>query len=70
MKTIKFKTNIKCEGCINAVTPHLKEINAIEQWTVDTSVPEKVLTVSGADDVTQEVIEKLKNAGYIAELIP
>ena len=70
MKTIKFKTNIKCEGCITAVTPHLKEIETIDQWTVDTNVPEKVLTVTGTEDLTQQVIDKLKKAGYVAELIP
>ena len=70
MKTLKFKTNIKCGGCIETVTPHLDSVSGLESWSVDTNVPEKVLTVSGtADALTEEVINTLKKAGYEAELI-
>ncbi|MET1056211.1 MAG: cation transporter [Pedobacter sp.] len=70
MKTLKFKTNIKCGGCIATVTPHLDAVAGLDSWTVDTTAPEKVLTVSGnADALTEEVINTLKKAGYDAELI-
>lgn len=70
MKTLKFKTNIKCGGCIETVTPHLDAVNGLDQWTVDTNVPEKILTVTGSTDtLTDEVIETLKKAGYQAELL-
>ena len=70
MKTLKFKTNIKCGGCIETVTPHLDHVNGLESWSVDTQVPEKILTVSGKnDDLAEEVINTLKKAGYNAELI-
>ena len=70
METIKFKTNIKCGGCIETVTPHLNSISGIDHWEVDTTVPEKVLTVKGtAEALSQEVIDHLKKAGYQAELI-
>jgi copper chaperone len=70
MKTVKFKTNIKCGGCIETVSPHLNALDGLESWSVDTDVPEKVLTVSGnAEDLTEEIIKTLKKAGYEAELI-
>ncbi|SEA43247.1 heavy-metal-associated domain-containing protein [Pedobacter hartonius] len=70
MKTLKFKTNIKCDGCITTVTPHLDALPGLEQWTVDTNVPDKILTVTGSTEaLTQEVIDTLKKAGYQAELI-
>lgn len=70
MDTIKFITNIKCGGCIDTVSPHLNALAAVEEWTVDTSVPEKILTVKGdAAAITPEVIAALKKAGYSAEVI-
>lgn len=47
MKIIKFKTDINCGGCLATVTPILNGANFISNWQVDTSHPEKVLTVSG-----------------------
>ncbi len=70
METLKFKTNIKCGGCIASVTPHLNNLSGVDKWEVDTQNPDKVLTVqanSGLD--SQKVIDTLKGAGYSAEKI-
>lgn len=68
METLKFKTNIKCGGCIATVTPFLNEQKEISAWTVDTTRPEKVLTVEG--DVSPEtVMSTLGKAGFTAEKI-
>ncbi|WP_367866513.1 heavy-metal-associated domain-containing protein [Pedobacter sp. WC2423] len=70
METLKFKTNIKCGGCIATVTPHLNAMNGLEQWNVDTEVADKVLTVTGdADNLQQAIEETLKKAGFHGELI-
>lgn len=70
MKTIKFKTNIKCGGCTATVTPHLDALNSVDSWNVDTNVPEKVLTVSGDErTLTEDVISALEKAGFKAEQI-
>ncbi len=45
MNTLKFKTNINCGGCIAKVTPFLDKAEGIASWSVDTNVPEKILTV-------------------------
>lgn len=68
METLKFKTNIKCGGCIAAVTPHLNKLSDIEKWEVDTQNPDKILTVEGKAGIDdQEIIDTLENAGYKAE---
>lgn len=67
METLKFKTNIKCGGCIAAVTPYLNKVNEIKKWEVDTINPDKVLTVEAENMSAQEVIAKIKEAGYTAE---
>ncbi|WP_210466600.1 heavy-metal-associated domain-containing protein [Rufibacter roseolus] len=65
MSTLKFKTNIKCGGCISAVTPALDSTSGIQNWAVDTANPDKILTVEG--DVTAEkVIQAVTKAGYTA----
>lgn len=67
MKTLTFKTNIKCGGCIATVTPFLNNVVGIEKWEVDTTNPDKVLTVTG-ETITAESIETaIKQAGYTIE---
>lgn len=68
METLKFKTNIKCSGCIATVTPFLNDIPEISKWEVDTENPEKILTVEAGDELDEEtVISTLEKAGYTAK---
>jgi copper chaperone len=70
METLKFKTNIKCGGCIAAVTPALNTLDGVDKWDVDTANPDKILTVELNDGLTaNEVINALKSKGYNAEKI-
>jgi copper chaperone len=69
MKTLKFKTNIKCGGCIAAVTPFLNKVQGIENWEVDTVNPDKILTVNADNLSAEEVLTAIKAAGYTAESI-
>lgn len=68
METLKFKTNIKCGGCIAAVTPYMNELKSVSSWKVDTEHPDKVLTVEG-NIPAPELINVLDKAGYKAEKI-
>ena len=68
MKTIKFKTNIKCTGCLAQVGPALNETAGENQWEVDLDSSEKTLTVEG-DLKEAEIIAAVKKAGYTAERI-
>lgn len=68
MEAKKFKTNIKCSGCVATVTPHLNEVAGEDNWQVDLTDPSKLLTVTG--DVGEEKVkEALRKAGYNAEKV-
>lgn len=69
METLKFKTTINCGGCVATVTPHLNQIKGIEKWSVDTANSQKILTVEASGLRPEVIVEKLKEAGYKAELL-
>lgn len=69
MNTLKFKTTIKCGGCIATVTPFLNKIEGISTWSVDTNSPDKILTVETETVSPDEITNTLKGAGYQANLI-
>lgn len=62
----KFKTNIKCEGCVAKVTPHLNETVGENKWRVDLNDPSKTLTVEVEVD-EDSIREALQRAGYKGE---
>ena len=67
MKTVQFKTNIKCSGCVATVTPELDKVAGENKWKVDLESPDRILTVSteeGKETIIQEAVRK---AGYKAE---
>ncbi len=67
METLKFKTNIKCGGCIAAVTPILNNIPEISKWEVDIENPEKTLTIQADEQLeVATVVDALEKAGYTA----
>ncbi len=65
---MKFKTTIKCSGCVEKVTPFLNEAVGNEKWQVDTQNPAKVLTVQDEAD-RAKVIKAVEKAGFRAEPI-
>ena len=67
MDTLKFKTNINCGGCVATVTPFLNKEKSIEKWQVDTTNPNKILTVEGSAVNEEEVIEAIVKAGFKIE---
>ena len=67
MKTLKFKTNINCGGCIATAKPFLDAVPAVKSWEVDTQNPDKILTVKGDDISAAAIIEKVQQAGYKIE---
>jgi copper chaperone len=69
MEKIKFKTNIKCSGCVATVTPFLNEAVGEKNWEVDYNNPVKLLTVEGEKEEASKVIHALEKAGYKAEVI-
>ncbi len=70
MNVLKFKTTIRCGGCIASVTPALDLIKDIDSWKVDTSSADKILTVRTHAPISEDlIISALKEKGFQAELI-
>ncbi|WP_026461981.1 heavy-metal-associated domain-containing protein [Adhaeribacter aquaticus] len=67
MKTLKFKTNINCGSCVANAKPYLDAVENVQNWEVDTTNPEKILTVKGENIKAEEVVETVKKAGYKIE---
>jgi len=68
-KTLKFKTNINCGGCVEKVTPFLNDANGICHWDVDTANKDKILSVHSEGITEEEVIQKVQDAGFKIELL-
>ncbi|MEK6480427.1 cation transporter [Catalinimonas sp. 4WD22] len=68
MKTLKFKSNIKCTGCLEKVTPYLNSTEGIKKWEVDLKNPEKVLTIIGETNEAK-IREAVQKAGFKAEKV-
>jgi len=66
-KNLQFKTNINCSGCVAKVTPFLNEANNIVHWEVDTNNKDKILSVHSKGITTEEVIQKVQEAGFKIE---
>lgn len=58
-----LKTNLKCSGCVAAITPLLSAESSIESWEVDLAHPDKVLTVKG-EVSPEKVTALLQQAGF------
>lgn len=67
METLKFKTNIKCGGCLAQVSPNLNETVGKGNWEVDTQSPDKILTVDSGNTDENSILTAVRNAGYKAE---
>ena len=68
-KDFQFKTNINCGGCISSVKPHLDNKVGADQWAVDTTSKDKILTVKSNGITEDEVIETVQKAGYKIESV-
>lgn len=66
---MKFKTNIMCGSCIEKVTPQLNKVIGENNWKVDTTNPQKILSVTNESLNSKEVINAVQAAGYKAEAI-
>lgn len=70
MITLKFKTNLKCSGCVQALTPFIENVEGIKNWNVDLNNPEKVLSVEGDEQLeSNQILNAIQQAGYSGEEI-
>jgi len=67
-RTLQFKTNLNCGGCVSKVQADLDQAAGAANWKVDTDNADKILTIQG--DVTEEqVVNIVKSKGFKAEPI-
>lgn len=64
MEELKFKTSIKCTGCLDKVTPELNNTKGIENWEVDLKNPDKILTVKTNTATESDVVKAVKKVGF------
>jgi copper chaperone len=64
MEILRFKTNLKCSGCIAAIEHGLVKIEGIGTWKVDLLSPEKILEINTTQERAGEIIDAVKKAGY------
>lgn len=68
-KTVKYKTNLKCQNCVDKVKKQLDDLDIIEVWTIDLDDPNDLLTVIMDEDGNTAIIETVfSDAGYDIEL--
>ena len=73
MQTLRFKSSLKCNGCVNAIKPGMDAINGIKRWRVFLDVQDKTIEVdlgdSNSEEIAKTVTEAVTKAGYKIERI-
>ena len=70
MKSFVFKSNLKCEGCIEQIRIPLSQILEIDHWEVDLTNPDKLIFLYGDLIDYKAVISKIGEVGYRLEYLP
>ena len=69
MKEMKFKTTIKCSGCLEKVSPQLNKEEGIKAWDVDLEDPQRILTVKSDTTTEEEIVAAVEEAGFEIEKV-
>ncbi len=69
MSTLQFKTNLNCNSCVARVRKGLDENPKIKDWEVDLDNPNKLLSVSGDDLTSDDVISTVERFGFDIEAV-
>jgi len=64
MEKMRFKTSLRCNGCVSAITMGIESIKEVQRWNVDLESEDRLLEVEAVEDVSEKVIEIIKKAGY------
>lgn len=69
MTKMQFTTNLKCSGCVAAITPGMDSLSAVKSWKVDLAPATKILEVEGDENAEGEILQVVAQAGFSAERI-
>lgn len=64
MTTLRLKTNLRCEACVQAIRPLFDAAPGVTRWNADLSSPDKLLTVEGDGVTVAKVDQLLHLKGY------
>jgi len=67
MEVLVFKTNLRFKKQINAITPHINNLQGIARWNVDLDDTDKILRIESVDLCPRAVEAILQQAGYFCE---
>lgn len=67
MEVLKFKTSLKCDGCVKKITPVMDEMDGIKTWGVQLNEADKILTVSGEHLDEKAISKALEGQGFTAQ---
>lgn len=67
MNTMIFKTNAKCEGCLAKIEEVLRGKISKEEWNLDLSDSNRLLTVASDKLAADDVVELISKAGFKIE---
>ncbi|MBI9032932.1 MAG: heavy-metal-associated domain-containing protein [Bacteroidales bacterium] len=69
MEKTAYKTNLKCNGCVAAVSPLLKEFEGIKTFNVDLENPDRILSIESERMNEEKMIQAVMDLGYQIEKI-
>jgi copper chaperone CopZ len=73
MKTIKFKSSLKCNGCVSAIKPFMDSVPEIDSWSVDLNNPDKVIEIHTLkkydNSLSDKISDGISKIGYTTEKI-
>jgi copper chaperone CopZ len=64
METRRYRTDLRCQGCLASLAEVLNSAPGVTQWTADVDTPEKPLTITGERVDATTVSTLLGKAGY------
>jgi copper chaperone len=67
MQTMRFKTSLKCGGCVETISGVLNSLKGIVSWKVNLDDPDRTLEIITDTATEEEIIEAVKLKGYRIE---
>ena len=69
MKQMRFKTSLKCGGCVQNIAGGMNALKGVENWKVDLTSMDRILEVTGDPSLEPEIIRIVTAAGYQISMI-
>lgn len=64
MPTLRLKTNLRCQACVEAIRPAMDQLVGPSHWQADVSDPAKILRIDDSPVTLTEVEQLLQAKGY------